>query len=138
MLTFYKKTMYAMGGAMTIGMMTSQGAFAQDAGGDAAGGTTFSTIAENITASIADLPGLLTAVSYLLGLLLGVLGILKIKDHVENPTQTPIKEGAIRLAAGGGLFALPIVFDAMFNTVDAGIGGDTGAATLNSVDFNVQ
>ncbi|MEZ5919460.1 MAG: hypothetical protein R3D66_06035 [Alphaproteobacteria bacterium] len=26
------------------------------------------------------------------------------KDHVENPTQTPIKDSAIRLAAGGALF----------------------------------
>jgi len=115
MLTLLKKTTYAMGAAMTMGMMTTQDALA-----------------------IQDIPGLLTAVSYLLGLLLGVLGVLKIKDHVENPTQTPIKEGAIRLASGGALFALPIIFDSMFNTVDgAGIGGDTTAATLNKVQFNV-
>jgi len=135
MLTLLKKTTYAMGAAMTMGMMTTQDALAQT---PAAGGSTFSTIAENITTSIQDIPGLLTAVSYLLGLLLGVLGVLKIKDHVENPTQTPIKEGAIRLASGGALFALPIIFDSMFNTVDgAGIGGDTTAATLNKVQFNV-
>ena len=134
MLTLLKKTTYAMGAAMTMGMMTTQDALAQTT----PGGTTFSKIAENITTSIQDIPGLLTAVSYLLGLLLGVLGVLKIKDHVENPTQTPIKEGAIRLASGGALFALPIIFDSMFNTVDgAGIGGDTTAATLNKVQFNV-
>ena len=137
MTTFFKKTTYAMGAAMTMGMMTTQDALAQAPAGGT-GGTTFSTIAENITNSISDIPGLLTAVSYLLGLLLGVLGVLKIKDHVENPTQTPIKEGAIRLAVGGALFGLPIIFDSMFNTVDAGIGGDTNAATLNSVQFNVQ
>ena len=135
MLTLLKKTTYAMGAAMTMGMMTTQDALAQ--GTPAAGGSTFSTIAENITTSIQDIPGLLTAVSYLLGLLLGVLGVLKIKDHVENPTQTPIKEGAIRLASGGALFALPIIFDSMFNTVDGGVGGTTTAAELNRVQFNV-
>ena len=133
MLTLLKKTTYAMGAAMTMGMMTTQDALAQTT----PGGTTFSKIAENITTSIQDIPGLLTAVSYLLGLLLGVLGVLKIKDHVENPTQTPIKEGAIRLASGGALFALPIIFDSMFNTVDGGVGGTTTAAELNRVQFNV-
>jgi len=95
-----------------------------------------STIAENITRSISGLPGLLTGVSYLLGILLGVLGILKIKDHVENPTQTPLQHGAIRLIAGGGLFALPIVYEAMSNTI--GSGTTVSAAELSSVGFAVK
>lgn len=96
----------------------------------------FSTIAENIITSIQNLPGMLTGVSYMFGILLGVLGILKIKDHVENPSQTPLKDGAIRLAAGGGLFALPIVYEAMFLTVGEN-GANAAAATLNAVGFNV-
>lgn len=99
-------------------------------------GNDFSSIASNITTSIQDLPGLLTGVSYMIGILLGVLGILKIKDHVENPSNTKIQDGAIRLAAGGGLFALPIVFEAMRETV--GEGNNVTAANLNRVDFNVQ
>jgi hypothetical protein len=96
----------------------------------------FSNIAENITTSISGIPGLLSGVAYMFGILLGVLGILKIKDHVENPAQTPLKDGAIRLAAGGGLFALPIVYEAMQTTLN-GTGGVTGvsAAQLNAVDF---
>jgi hypothetical protein len=70
------------------------------------------------------------------GIMLGVLGILKIKDHVENPQQTPLKDGAIRLAAGGGLFALPIIYSAMKSTIDAGHGGGVTVATLNTIDFN--
>ena len=56
----------------------------------------------------------------MIGILLGVLGILKIKDHVENPANAPLAHGAIRLAAGGGLLALPIVYEAMQTTVGAG------------------
>ena len=94
---------------------------AQDASaGGLGGGNDFSDIAKSITTSIQDLPGLLTAVAYMFGILIGVLGILKIKDHVENPGNTPLKDGAIRLAAGGALFALPMVFDAMINPVDEG------------------
>lgn len=61
----------------------------------------FGDIAENIADSISVLPGLLTSIAYLFGLLLGVLGVLKVKDHVENPGQTPLKDGAIRMASGG-------------------------------------
>lgn len=98
----------------------------------------FGNIATNITTSIQDLPGLLTALSYMFGILLGVLGVMKIKDHVENPSQTPLKDGAIRLAAGGALFALPIIFEAMTETVDAGAQGQGAiAAQMNKVTFNV-
>lgn len=109
--------------AMVIGMSEAQ---AND----------FSNIAENITNSISKLPGLLTGLAYMMGLLLGVLGVLKVKDHVENPGQTPLKDGAIRMASGGALFALPIVYESMSNTI-----GNTsnlvGPATLNPVQFNI-
>ena len=127
MLKKLNKQSVTMGAALMTGIMLSS---------TQAKANTFSNIAENITTSIENVPGLLTGVSYMFGILIGVLGILKIKDHVENPQQTPLKDGAIRLAAGGGLFALPIVYEAMFET----IGNDnTGvqAALLNTVDFNV-
>ena len=123
----FNKQYNKLGAALTVGFMfgASDSAFA--AAASATGGTTttttttggnnFSNIASNIAGSIGSLPGLISAVAYLFGVLIGVLGILKIKDHVENPTQTPLKDGAIRLAAGGALFALPIVFEAMLNTI---------------------
>ena len=121
-----------MGAAFTIGMMgITDSAHAN-------GGTNFDSIAGNIIDSIKGLPGLITGLSYLAGTLLGALGILKIKDHVENPSQTPLKEGAIRLLAGGGLFALPIIFEAMQTTLDK-----TGVAApemdkLQAVTFEVD
>jgi hypothetical protein len=97
----------------------------------------FSSIAENIVESIEALPGLLSGIAYLFGILLGVLGILKIKDHVENPGQTHLKDGAVRLASGGALFALPMVYEAMSNTIGStGIG--IGAAELNPVTFGLN
>lgn len=120
---------YKLGAAMMTGVLVAQPTQAQ-------AGNTFSNLAENITTSIQDVPGLLSALSYLIGLLLGVLGVLKIKDHVENPTQTPMKEGAIRLAAGGALFALPFIFEIMFNTI--GDGANVTSPEVNSVDFNVN
>lgn len=118
---------YTTGAAITMGMLQASSAEAAN---------NFGSIAGNINTSISSLPGLIAAISYLFGVLLAVLGIMKIKDHVENPTQTPLKDGAMRLAAGGALFALPIGLEAMAETIDAGGAGVTAStAQLRSVSF---
>lgn len=120
-----------LGAAVTTGFITgfSQAAQAQS-------GNNFNKITGNIQTSISDLPGMISGIAYLLGLLLLVLGILKIKDHVENPTQTALKDGAIRVVAGGALFAVPIMSEAAFNTI--GEGEAVTAAQLNKVQFSVK
>lgn len=128
MIKLVRRTSLQVGAAFIAGMMMSSQAHA---------GNNFSSIGSNITLSIAQLPGLLTALSYMFGILLGVLGIMKIKDHVENPGNAPLKDGAIRLAAGGALLALPIIYEAMLNTVGAK-GANAAAATLNKVQFAVK
>lgn len=128
MLKSLKLNYSRLGAVMVAGMVAGQAQEAEAA-------NNFSSIATNIAGSIASLPGLISALSYLFGTLIGVLGIMKIKDHVENPTQTPLKDGAIRLAAGGALFALPIVFESMFETI--GEGTTTDVAQLNAVKLGV-
>ena len=120
-----KTSYYKLGAAMTMGLMATSGT--------AHAANNFSSIANNINTSMASLPALIAGVAYLFGILLSVLGIMKIKDHVENPTQTPLKEGAIRLIAGGALFALPILTEAMLESIDA---GDTGASAQGSGMFS--
>jgi hypothetical protein len=116
MIKFIRNQSLKVSAVVVLSVMSgADNAFAADATA-----INFSTISGNVSTSIASLPGLIAGVSYMLGTLLGVLGILKIKDHVENPTQTPLQHGAIRLVAGGGLFALPIVFEAMQGTVGDG------------------
>ncbi|MDB2682767.1 hypothetical protein N9Z27_00770 [Alphaproteobacteria bacterium] len=111
-----KSAYYLSAAAITMGALSlTNSAHAQLGDG---GVTNFSTVSTNITESIRDVPGLVSSVSYLVGLLLAVLGIMKIKDHVENPTQTPLKDGMIRLAAGGGLFGIPIITQAMLGTIE--------------------
>ncbi|MEC7028703.1 MAG: hypothetical protein VXW91_03440, partial [Pseudomonadota bacterium] len=72
MLRTFKKQSLFMGAAMTAGMML---------GATEAKANNFGNIAENIVLSIQDVPGLLTGLAYLFGILIGVLGIMKIKDH---------------------------------------------------------
>lgn len=124
----YKISAYATAAVLYTGKSAKAGA---------GGGANFSDIARNINESLEEIPGLISGLSYLMGSLLGVMGILKVKDHVENPQQTELKQGAIRLAAGGGLFALPIVYEAMQNTI-GDVTSTVGPPSLNRVTFNVK
>ncbi len=98
--------------SLVTGVMTSTEAKAAEA--------SFTTISRTITEQVGGLPGLITALAYIMGVLFAVLGILKIKDHVENPSNTPLKDGAIRLAAGGAFFVVPLVTNAMQNLLGTG------------------
>lgn len=77
--------------------------------------------------SIKRVPYLISVVSYLLGLMITAIGVLKIKDHVENPEQVQIKEGVVRLLTGGALLAMPTIYNAMFELFD-GAGGSIVSA----------
>lgn len=130
-----RKKMMVAAASIFIGMVSGvEQSQAQAVGGT--GGNDFNTIIGHMEDSISGVPGLITGVSYMMGILLGVLGILKIKDHVENPGNAPLQQGAIRLAAGGGLFALPIVYEAMKNTIGDGEGVDV--PKVNAIDFGTR
>lgn len=131
MMKILKKQTLKMGAAMVTGaMMTSMPAYASN---------NFSKIAGNMNESMSLLPGLLAALAYMFGILLAALGIMKIKDHVENPSQTPLKDGAIRLAAGGALFALPIISEAMLSTIDKdNSGAAASSAELYKMDMDTK
>lgn len=82
----------------------------------------------NTVISSQDLPTFMAAVSYLFGLLLVVMGVIKLKDHVINPHNTPLSDSIKRFVTGGALFALPMVIEAAYNTVADGCGfGGCGA-----------
>ena len=83
-----------------------------------------------------DLPGFLMVLAYLLGLLLGISGIIEMKDHKKNPSNTPLKAGALRLASGGILFALPIIYEVIFPT--SGSGSVASAATLHKATLGAH
>lgn len=94
--------------------------------------------------SFSQLPSLLAAFSYMAGITLGVLAIAKFYEHVQNPHQTPIWDGIKRVAAGGGLLALPIVIEAAYVTLTGAgldaitLGGFSGDASGSGLDAMMQ
>lgn len=121
MLKKINKSMLAASAAFVAGLS------AQDAhAGGGGGNNTFDNVWQNLSTSIQGIPNLITIVAYIAGVVFAVLGVLKVKEHVENPQQTPLKSGAAYLAVGGALFALPFMIEIMTNAVN---GGDTSTAT---------
>ena len=88
-----------------------------DASSAASSGPTLSTLVGNVNISLEDVPKLITTAAYISGLVMGTLGITKVKDHVENPGNTPLKEGAARLMAGGAMLSLPIILESLSGTI---------------------
>mgnify|MGYP001468467596 CR=1 FL=1 len=84
-------------------------------------GRTLGTLINNTVKSMQDTPGLLTGLSYLFGLILGFMGVMKLKDHVENPNQVQIWDPMKRFLAGGAFFALPFVIRAAQDTISIGM-----------------
>ena len=82
------------------------------AGAESAEAASFNDVAARIVNQTSNLSGVITTLGYIVGLVFAVLGLLKIKAHVENPSQTPIKEGAIKILIAGCLFSVPAVAEA--------------------------
>ncbi len=135
MTTHYKKldgylpTFFTMAIFMAVCFALSHDAFAAGGiGSDAvAGGTASSkstgcdgsglgSVLCNITKHTLGFPALLAGASYLFGLYLGIMGVWKLKEHVED-SRVSIAEPAKRFLAGGAFFALPTVTTAVQNTM---------------------
>lgn len=115
------------GAAITAFALTATPASAQTGGG-----TTVQSIGENMSTQLETVPTVLSWMAYLCGAGLGMAGVFKLRQHVDNPTQVSMKDGLIRLGAGGGLIALPVIISAAGNFA-AGDGGDTlGRPALES------
>ena len=83
-----------------------------------ASGPTLGQVIRNIQTNSISLGGVFSGFSYLAGLVLGYLGIIKLKQHVENPQHSPLSASMTRFLAGGAFFALPFVMDVVRATIE--------------------
>lgn len=75
---------------------------------------------KNVTNSIGLLPWLLSGISYISGLLMGIWALFKFKDHVDNPSQNPISAGVKRFVAAGMFLSGPYMYEVLFGSVHGG------------------
>jgi len=80
----------------------------------------FRDMSNNIVTASSGFNNLISTVCWIGGAGLGVAGIFKLKQHVDNPGQTPMKDGLIRIACGGGLLGFPFIQAAMQGSISNG------------------
>jgi hypothetical protein len=117
---------FAQGGGAVTGLVTESGCAADG---------TIGTIICDVVDSTALVPGLLSGLSYLFGVILGAMGIAKMYEHVQNPHQTPVWEFIKKFLAGGSFFALPTIMEAARSTM-VGSDGDVDSVQIGA--FNVK
>ncbi len=73
--------------------------------------------------ALKDMPVIISGVSYMFGGLLVLGGANKLKMHAENPQQTPMSHGLVRIGVGGMIAGLPPFMGWVNNSLS--IGGGT-------------
>lgn len=105
-------------------------------GGTGSGG--ISSIAESVTQNLPSLAKLVTAVSYFMGGLFGLLGLVKFYGYSTNPQQVQggLKVPIVLLLLAGALVYLPSVITTSGKTIFGSGGGNsqTITGTENFVD----
>ena len=82
----------------------------------------------------ASFPKLISAACYVGGATFVGTGVMKVKAHVDNPGQTPLREGLVRLGAGGVLVAAPALTSVM--TESSGVGaGNSSFEDFGAISF---
>lgn len=91
----------------------------------------FSSIINSIIFTSGKIPGLVAVVAYLLAIIIATSALYKTRDHVDDPDRVPLKDAVIRYLTAGALFALPNVYDAIYNMIaNGGAGFGTTAIEL--------
>lgn len=92
----------------------------------------FSDATKAIETSASRIPNLITTTAFVAGIAMAIAGIFKLKAHVDNPAQAPLKDALIRLAIGGALLAFPLLTNMMVGL----IGQETSDAHLVHTKIN--
>jgi hypothetical protein len=92
--------------------------------------TTFKDMSANIITASSGFNNLISVVCWIGGAGLGVAGIFKLKMHVDNPGQTPMKDGLVRIGCGGALLAFPFIQQAMQGSISNGSLNKINASSL--------
>jgi hypothetical protein len=96
--------------------------------------TTLGSVINRVTGDVTiTIPGVFAGFSYMMGLIMGFTGIMKLKEHVENPNQVQFLEPIKRFIAGGMFFCLPYVADVVRNMIEG-----TGTGSYANSGFNGQ
>lgn len=120
------KLSHKLAAAATAGALMANSA-------DAFAGSSNTNLTEattNIVTAVSGTVSLISTLAYIAGAGLALAGIFKLKQHVDNPAQAPMKDALIRLACGGMFLALPFMMRIMQGSISNGQDTKINASAL--------
>lgn len=70
---------------------------------------TMGWVLNNFTEQISSIDGLLSVICFVVALCFGIAGVVKIRDHLEQPSKVTIREPLMRLLAAAFFVSLPTI-----------------------------
>ncbi len=98
-----------------------------------AGAKTFDSFTKDVTGRTKQTTNVISYISYIGGTVLAAMGVFDLKKHVENPSQTPMKNGVGKLGFGGMLLALPYITSTMSGTIGENTQAKYQKITVNAL-----
>ena len=98
------------------------------------GGASVGDMMTNLHVAMRKVPNILTTIAFIGGIALAVTGVLKLKNHVDNPQQVPLSDGIKRLIAGGAFLGLPVTTNVIKGSI---FGSDTGEISGGASGYGV-
>lgn len=119
------KLSHKLAAAATAGALVAQS-------GDAFAATAadLTKASQNVVTAVSGTVALISTLAYIAGAGLALAGVFKLKQHVDNPAQAPMKDALIRLACGGMFLSLPFLMKIMQGSISD---GDTGKADVSNL-----
>lgn len=110
----------ALGALIATGLLIGPGAAVAQSVGD---------IATDLRGQVTNINLLITVISFVLGVALAIIGIMKFRAHSQNPNDPSAKMSTafILMFSGAALVAIPAVLGSGIQTI-----WGTGAATTDS------
>lgn len=109
------KLSHKLAAAATVGMLAGQSTAALASSAD-----DLTQASKNVVQAVSGTVALISTLAYIAGAGLALAGIFKLKQHVDNPAQAPMKDALIRLACGGMFLALPFMMRIMQGSISDG------------------
>ncbi len=75
---------------------------------------------DNVITASSGFTNLISTLAYIAGAGLALAGVFKLKQHVDNPAQAPMKDALIRLACGGMFLSLPFLLTVLPGSISDG------------------
>ena len=93
--------------------------------------TDLDSLTQQVGEQTGNIPTFINIICYIFGVALVALGIVKLKQHIEQPSNNPLKDGIARVAFGALLLALPFVLQLVLKTMTGQTAGGTAGGPGN-------